>query len=58
MEMQRLGRILIAAGAMLFLWFAGKLLWGRFDLSRNAGEWTDGRKLPSQTAITYPPEVS
>lgn len=57
-DQQRLGRILIAAGAMLFLWIAGKLLWGQFDLSRISGDWTGGRKLPSQPAITYPPEVS
>ncbi|MGP1679970.1 MAG: hypothetical protein ACTS6J_22795 [Burkholderiales bacterium] len=42
-DQQRLGQILIAVGAMLFLWIAWKLLWGRFDLTRYAGEWTDGR---------------
>jgi hypothetical protein len=57
-DQQRLGQILIAAGAMLFLWIAGKLLWGRFDLGRTAGEWTDGRTVPSQLAITHIPGVS
>ncbi len=54
-DQQRLGQILIAAGAMLFLWIACKLLWGRFDLTRYAGEWTDGRSAPSQPAFTDPP---
>jgi hypothetical protein len=42
-DQQRLGQILIALGAILFLWIAWKLLWGRFDLTRYSGEWTDGR---------------
>lgn len=54
-DQQRLGQILIALGAILFLWIAARLLWGRFDLTRYAGEWTDGRSVPSQPAITNPP---
>ena len=57
-DQQRLGQILIAAGAILFLWIAARLLWGRFDLTRNAGDWTDGRSGPSQPAITNSPGVS
>ena len=37
-DQQRLGQILIAVGALLFFWIAWKLLWGRFDLARYAGE--------------------
>ena len=54
-DQQRLGQILIAVGAILFLWIAGRLLWGRFDLTQYAGEWTDDRSVPSQPAITNPP---
>jgi hypothetical protein len=54
-DQQRLGQILIAVGAILFLWIAWKLLWGRFDLTRYAGDWTDGRSVPSQPAITNLP---
>ena len=54
-DQQRLGQILIAVGAILLLWIAWKLLWGRFDLTRYAGEWTDARCVPSQPAITNPP---
>jgi len=54
-DQQRLGQILIAAGAMLLLWIAWKLLWGRFDLTQYAGEWMDARSVPSQPAITNPP---
>ena len=54
-DQQRLGQILIALGAILFLWIAWKLLWGRFDLTRYSGEWTDGRSVPSQPAITNSP---
>ena len=50
-DQQRLGQILIALGATLFLWIAWKLLWGRFDLTRYAGEWTEGRSAPLQPAI-------
>ncbi len=35
-DQQRLGQIMIAVGAMLFLWIAWKLLWGRIDLAGNA----------------------
>jgi hypothetical protein len=51
-DQQRLGQILIALGAILFLWLAWKLLWGRFDLARYAGERTDGRSVPPQPTIT------
>ncbi len=54
-DQQRLGQMLIAAGAILLLWIVWKLLWGRFDLTRYAGEWTHGRSVPSQPAITNPP---
>ncbi len=37
-DQQRLGRLLIAAGAVLLLWVAWKLLWGRFDLTRYAAD--------------------
>jgi hypothetical protein len=37
-DQQRLGQLLIAAGAALFLWIAGKLLWGQFDLTRDAAD--------------------
>jgi hypothetical protein len=43
-DQQRLGQILIAVGAILFLWIAWKLLWGRFDLARYAAnDQTVGR---------------
>ena len=35
-DQQRLGQLLLAAGAALFLWIAWKLLWGRFDLTQYA----------------------
>ena len=54
-DQQRLGQILIAFGAILLLWIAWKLLWGRFDLTQYAGEWTGGRSVPSQSAITNLP---
>lgn len=54
-DQQRLGQLLIALGATLFLRIAWKLLWGRFDLTQYSGEWTDGRGVPSQPAITNPP---
>lgn len=41
-DQQRLGQILIAVGAILFLWIAGRLLWGRFDLTQYAGERPHG----------------
>ncbi len=53
-DQQRLGQILIALGVILLLWIAWKLVWGRFDLTRYVGEWTDGRSMPSQPAITNP----
>jgi len=54
-DQQRLGQILIALGAILFLWIAARLLWGRFDLTRYAGEWTQARTVPPRPAITNPP---
>ncbi len=54
-DQQRLGQMLIAAGAILLLWVAWKLLWGRFDLTRYAGEWTDGRSVRSRPAINNLP---
>ncbi len=54
-DQQRLGQILIAVGAILLLWIAWKLLWGRFDLTRYAGEWTDGRSVPPQPTINNLP---
>jgi hypothetical protein len=35
-DQQRLGRYMLVIGAVLFLGVAGKLLWGRFDLVREA----------------------
>ena len=37
-DQQRLGQLLIIAGAALFLWIAWKLLWGRFDLTPYAAD--------------------
>jgi len=54
-DQQRLGQILIALGAILLLWIAWKLVWGRFDLTRYAGEWTDSSSVRPQPAITNPP---
>ena len=51
-DQQRLGQILIAVGAILLLWIAWKLLWGRFDLTRYAGEWTGGGSVPPRPAVT------
>lgn len=54
-DQQRLGQILIALGAILLLWIAWKLLWGRFDLTRYAGERTDGGQISPRKAGKYLP---
>jgi hypothetical protein len=57
-DQQRLGQILIAAGAILLLWIAWKLLWGRFDLTRYAGDWTTEayRRGPPSPILRGDPE--
>ncbi len=50
-DQQRLGQMLIAVGAMLLLWIAWKLLWGRFDLTGYADEWADGGSAASPPAV-------
>jgi len=51
-DQQRLGQGLIAIGAILFLWIAARLLWGRFDPTRYAGERPGGG---CSSLITNPP---
>jgi len=56
-DQQRLGRLLIAAGAALFLWMAWKLLWGKFDVIRNAGDEQALPGVPSlQAGGRWPPD--
>lgn len=54
-DQQRLGQILIAVGAILLLGIAWKLLWGRFDLTRYAGQADARPSVPPRPAITNPP---
>lgn len=55
-DQQRLGQMLIAIGALLFLWIAARLLWGRFDPTRYAGEGpADCRGAASLLATIHPP---
>ncbi len=54
-DQQRLGQLLLAAGAGLLLWITCKLLWGRFDLARYAADDQTGRPRPESGT---PPTLS